>query len=809
MKLSSFRNKVNNLSCDRLKPILSILVRKLKATPSFRRRKREQIRLKIRVIQRAINRKCMQGGDMTQATDVATMYGMYLNQSGRTRASASIEPTKTFKDNMMNGFKKFGVSFLDNRKKSNIKTLKGLEKTGRNPLWQQKLRNKIAFIDSIISGRVSPTHYSASGVRRGGRKGAVRSIPALPMAPSVPSAGISTTPPSTSITVPPVNDYAEVDKRCREYSAAYLSGNMVTMDSIASQVAAIYNTSVGQAKILLAERCLCQGLTIGGEPCPPSDPNSPFYTTDNFCNSDWCVDGQGNPKPNAHPDCICCPTDNGGDFPCDRIPAGICNKFHDAFPAGVNSMAMQGVVNTFIIQAQALGYNLSNSVAYAILLRCCGDGTNTGNPCPPSDPNSPFFTKPNFCNSDWCLDGQGNPSPNAHPDCRCCDDGTSTGSDIPCKYVRAEGICQKYWFHMNNNDAQAAMQEVNQFALNEGISTPAAYALVLKCCDDNGLGEFSCERVNQDWCTKFHAAFPYGQQSPNMQGTVNPFIAYASGFGYTLTYDQAYDILLRCCGDGTSTSVNPCEDPNWTNLQWGGTIGQPNYPGGKYNYCDRCGTNSQGANFPVRWVNGQWIYDPVNGTNYCQCCPPPVTPDPDLPCGSLNEEAAICSHYLQAQATNNSLMLNNIITTVSNQLGLSNSQAVSYLDRCCGSNTSPCDGFQDNGCCGKCDAWDGDPTTNNMGGLPLMGQNDGCYNWCQQNQLCCNPPTNTTTGTGTNTGVAVGGVTQADVVPAADSNTGTGGYNPVNQTQTNINNTGYATPLRFSGANGDFMFGDY
>ena len=39
MKLSSFRNKVNNLSCDRLKPILSILVRKLKATPSFRRRK--------------------------------------------------------------------------------------------------------------------------------------------------------------------------------------------------------------------------------------------------------------------------------------------------------------------------------------------------------------------------------------------------------------------------------------------------------------------------------------------------------------------------------------------------------------------------------------------------------------------------------------------------------------------------------------------------------------------------------------------------------------------------------------------------
>jgi hypothetical protein len=735
MKLSSFRNKVNNLSCDRLKPILSILVRKLKATPSFRRRKREQIRLKIRVIQRAISRKCMQGGDMTQATDVATMYGMYLNQSGR--ASASIQPTKTFKDNMMNGFKKFGVSFLNNRKKSNIKTLKGLEKTGRNPLWQQKLRNKIAFIDSIISGRVSPTYYSASGVRRGGRKAAVSSIPALPMAPSVPSAGISTTPPTTSL-VPPVNDYAEVDKRCKEYSAAYLSGNMVLMNSIASQVSSIYNTSVGQARILLAERCLCQGLTIGGEPCPPSDPNSPFYTTDRFCETDWCVDGQGNPLPNAHPDCRCCDDNTGtvSDIPCGSLgdrEADLCKSYQNALSSG--SQVSMNMVVTLV----ASYLSISSQEASAYLKRCCLD-VQTGEPCPPSDPNSPFFTTDNFCNSDWCVDGQGNPLPNAHPDCICCPTDNST---IPCKYVRAEGVCQKYWSHMNNNDAQAAMQEVNQFALNEGISTPAAYALVLKCCDDNGLGEFSCERVNQDWCTKFHAAFAYGKQSPNMQGTVNPFIAYASGFGYTLTYDQAYDILLRCCGDGTSTGNNPCEDPNWTNLQWGGTIGQANYNGGKNNYCDRCSTNSQGANFPVIWnpQNGQWQYDPINGTNYCQCCPPPVIIDPDVPCGSLNEEAAICSHYLQAQATNNSLMLNNVITMVSNQLGLSNSQAVSYLDRCCGSN-------------------------------------------------------NTTTGTGTNTGVAVGGITQADVLPA-----------PTMPTQVQTNNTNMNLPTR--GFDGEFMIGDF
>tara|TARA_R110002020_G_scaffold432245_1_gene642293 strand:+ start:804 stop:2102 length:1299 start_codon:yes stop_codon:yes gene_type:complete len=41
-------------------------------------------------------------------------------------------------------------------------------------------------------------------------------------------------------------------------------------------------------------------------PCPPADQNSPFYTYANFCNSDWCVDAQGNPVAIPHPDCVCC-----------------------------------------------------------------------------------------------------------------------------------------------------------------------------------------------------------------------------------------------------------------------------------------------------------------------------------------------------------------------------------------------------------------------------------------------------------------------------------------------------------------------
>ena len=762
MKLSSFRRKVNAISCDKLKPILSILVKKLKATPNFRKPKRKQIKLKIRVVQNTISIKCKKSENMSfdkrRAVQVATMYGTFLNQSG---SMTNTQPSATFMNNMNNGFSKFGQPFLVNRRNNNVNTLKGLETSGTNPRWQNLLRNKIAFIDMLMgTGGIKPSrNFSGQATSRVRPSGQTR-IPQAPIRPA------------TSIAIPPV-DYSKVDVYCKRYSAAYLSGSGGVMDTIASTVASMYNIGVPQAKILLAERCLCNGLTIGStEPCPPANTNSPFYTTDRFCETDWCVDGQGNPLPNAHPDCECCPTVTGGEFPCDRIPAGICIKFQDAFPAGVNSIAMQGVVNTFQVAANLS--NISYSDAYAILLRCCEDG-QTGEPCPPANPNSPFYTTDRFCETDWCVDGQGNPLPNAHPDCRCCDDNTGTGSDIPCRYVIAEGICQKYWSHMNNNDAQSAMQEVNQFALNEGISTPAAYALVLKCCGDGVVlqDDFSCERVSQDWCTKFHAAFPFGKNSVNMQGTVNPFIGYASGFGYTLTYDQAYDILLRCCGDGTNIGGNPCEDTNWTNLQAGGTIGEPNYNGGKNNYCDRCSANSQGANFPVIWVNGQWQYDPINGTNYCDCCP--TTIDPDIPCGSLNEEEAMCQHHIQSLA--GSVILNvNFYQNIAIQLGISNQEAIAYMNRCCGDTTSPCEGFYDVGCCGKCD--------------DTMSPLHTCYDWCQKWGSCCD-------GDGSNAVASPNtGVTQAPSLPVPTMPT---------QVQTN-NNNNIANPTR--GFGGEFMMGD-
>ena len=75
----------------------------------------------------------------------------------------------------------------------------------------------------------------------------------------------------------------------------------------------------------------------------------------------------------------------------------------------------------------------------------------------------------------------------------------------------------------------------------------------------------------------------------------------------------------------TGETGEGCEDQNWINMP-DGTTQNPGYSYFKNDYCDRCGSNSQGANFPVVWnhpsaPSGGWWYDPSNGTNYCQCCP--------------------------------------------------------------------------------------------------------------------------------------------------------------------------------------------
>ena len=68
-----------------------------------------------------------------------------------------------------------------------------------------------------------------------------------------------------------------------------------------------------------------------------------------------------------------------------------------------------------------------------------------------------------------------------------------------------------------------------------------------------------------------------------------------------------------------------CNDPDWVNLPMGGTAGQPNYSGGKNNYCDRCAANNTSPSFPVIFINGIFHYEPTNGVNYCFCCTPQNT----------------------------------------------------------------------------------------------------------------------------------------------------------------------------------------
>ena len=252
------------------------------------------------------------------------------------------------------------------------------------------------------------------------------------------------------------------------------------------------------------------------------------------------------------------------------------------------------------------------------------------------------------------------------------------------------------------------MQAINQFALNEGISSPDAYALVLRCCPDNGTqGDFSCDRVSQDWCTKFHAAYPHGQNSANMQGTVNPFISYALGFGYTLSYNDAYAILLRCCGDGTNTGDGPCPPAN------------PNSPFYTTdNFCD-----------------SDWCTPNSNHPD-CRCC--------DDNNGNTIDLSPWCDDYATAVDTGDFTTMQQIITTIASTFNLNWQQVAELLyDQClCDDDnivgTGPCDDFVDNGCCGKCDNANGNPLNGNTGGAPMHPQHS-CYDWCNQNQDCCPP----------------------------------------------------------------------
>ena len=307
------------------------------------------------------------------------------------------------------------------------------------------------------------------------------------------------------------------------------------------------------------------------------------------------------------------------------------------------------------------------------------------------------------------------------------------------------------------------MQAVNQFALNEGISSPTAYALVLKCCPDTGTqGEFSCDRVGADWCTKFHAAYPQGMNSPAMQGTVNPFINYAATFGYTLSYSDAYALLLRCCGDGTGTGDRPCPpaDPNspfWTNPDFCTTDycvdNQGNPLPSAHVDCRCCDENTGNTIDLSPWCDDyatavdtgdfttmQQIITTIASTFnltwqqvaqllYDECLCDDDNTNLNLPCNLILEGCADYQAYLDGTSP---YTLQQLLSAWVNNLALpqmgghivTEQQVLDMFQRCCTpTGTGPCENYIDVGCCGKCDN--------------SITPNHPCYSWCQQWADCC------------------------------------------------------------------------
>ena len=114
------------------------------------------------------------------------------------------------------------------------------------------------------------------------------------------------------------------------------------------------------------------------------------------------------------------------------------------------------------------------------------------------------------------------------------------------------------------------------------------------------------------------------------QGMSDPACKQYVDYG-AITYGLTPNEVANCCdpnwGTGDDPGDDPCQDPNWINMPDGATMGNPGYSFFKNDYCDRCNAAGGAAtqNVPVVWNNpsvppGGWYYDPINGTNYCQCC---------------------------------------------------------------------------------------------------------------------------------------------------------------------------------------------
>lgn len=336
------------------------------------------------------------------------------------------------------------------------------------------------------------------------------------------------------------------------------------------------------------------------------------------------------PVPSAYNLVLQCCGDNPITAPnCDVIQNGWCQKYSQAQASG-NPAQIQTE-----IQNLATAYAITTQVALDLFTNCCSDNSG-GEPCPPSDPNSPFYTTDQFCNSDYCNYG------NNHPDCRCCDNGSNTNT-----------------------------------------------------------GELDVS----PWCNEYVIAV----DSADFSGMQTIISAVTTTF--SISWIQASQLLYDQCvcpDNGTGNTGNPdCKDKNWLSMPLGTSSS-----GQKKNYCERCAgqsgvSSANQGNFPVDIYGGNWQYNANSGTNYCSCCEDTNT----------NTQADILRYRCDAGGC------------LQCPAGTSASVCPHTESTCANScSTNPCDDFQDNGCCAKCD--------------PYITQGHPCYDFCQQYGDCCSGSNN-------------------------------------------------------------------
>mgnify|MGYP003133150162 CR=1 FL=1 len=285
-----------------------------------------------------------------QALDVAAWYGAFANQSGPLTPSTAPQLTDTFINNMNEGYKRFGCKFLYNRRAVVQNTLSGLISNNSNPLWQQRLQSKLAYIDYLLN---------AYNCKEG-------EIPTLPC--------------------------ERIKPFCRDIRRLLNSTNTQALNNYLGMIAQQLNTTVDAIKDAYRRCCDDDGGTgVGDFSCDRVPKNlcakfNTYRANNDQVGQNQIVSYLANMLQTTNQVAYsllvrCCPDviSENPDIPCERVPRDFCVKFEAAIQSGSQAQ-VDAEINNFInfISSQGLG-TLTYQQAGSLLRRCCRDnGTGTG-----------------------------------------------------------------------------------------------------------------------------------------------------------------------------------------------------------------------------------------------------------------------------------------------------------------------------------------------------------------------------------------------------------------------------------------------